>query len=450
MKVLKFGGTSVGSSERMKKVLEIVTQDRQPKLIVLSAMSGTTNKLKDLATLIKLNEKEIVQQHFQKLKTEYLTVARQLFKGTDKIHQGLDLIQIYFSRLACYTEFPFSEKNERRILALGELISTELFHLLCQAQGIKSELIPALDIVRLKKNNYPDIPFTRSKLHKILSGNTTAQLYITQGYICLNHEKEVDNLGRGGSDYTATIIGAAIDSEEVQIWTDIDGIHNNDPRWVDKTTPVGFLSYDTASMLAYFGAKILHPTCVIPAKKAGIPIRIKNTFQPDAVGTLIKGKGDAPASCVVSVKDDELLLTIHPSQELSNEEVISRIFAIFKKHHINIDMLGITQFSISVVFEAKAKSEAAIAELKKYGKIQVEPGYSIVNIMDATKAQDQVTLPQIFNSINQVPIKMINQKNGSCDYILLLISALYKEETLNALNQKILNQAVIEDSVTWE
>ncbi len=287
MKVMKFGGTSVGTPERMKNVASLVTASGEPTFVVLSAMSGTTNTLIEISDYLYKKNPEGANEVINQLERKYLGHVEELYSTEEYKTKTRQFLEEEFDYLRTFTKDLFTSFEEKSIVAQGEIISTNMVVNYLQECGVKAVLLSALDFMRTDKNAEPDPQYIKEKLRAVMADNEEQQIYITQGFICRNAYGEVDNLQRGGSDYTASLVGAALDAEEIQIWTDIDGMHNNDPRVVEKTEAVRQLNFEEAAELAYFGAKILHPTCVQPAKYAGIPVRLKNTMEPDAEGTII-------------------------------------------------------------------------------------------------------------------------------------------------------------------
>lgn len=430
MKVLKFGGTSVGSPMMMHRVLDIVRHNQEPQVLVLSAMAGTTNRLKSIAALMQTEDRAKALAEFQKLREDYVYDTLRLLRHRDVVKKAMQVINKFFHELTLLVDGPYSDEIEKQMSAYGELISTNLFHYLCEEKGVKSVLLPALDMMRIDAAGRPDYYFIREQLKQLVLNKKEAVIYITQGYICRNHLGEIDNLGRGGSDYSATIIGAMLQAEEIQIWTDIDGIHNNDPRFVEGTTSIPHITFEAAAKLAYFGAKILHPLCVIPAKDQNIPVRIKNTFKPDAFGTLISDLYKEEVRQLVSAKDNELLLTIHSNNKLSGQEFMMKIFEVIRKNHIEVDMISVAYESISIVVSADYCIAELVDVVKPYGWVTMEDDFTVVNVIGNNN------LDQVFQSVSGVPIRMTSQKEDACSYLLMLIKSADKVDVLKALASK--------------
>lgn len=345
MKVLKFGGTSVGSPERMKNLVQLITA-AEPKIVVLSAMSGTTNSLVEIAQALYAKDHQKAKHLIETLKQKYEAVLPQLYSKADSLLKAEGLIRNHFDYLHAFRLDMFTSNEEKAILAQGELLSTALVHYYLEEIGLSSVLLPALNFMRIDENDEPDLAYIESNIAKELNKEPLANIYITQGYICRNTFGEIDNLKRGGSDYTATLIGAAIRAEEIQIWTDIDGMHNNDPRVVEKTYPVTELSFDEAAELAYFGAKILHPTCVLPAQQRKIPVRLLNTMQPEARGTLISGKTSGERYTAVAAKDEITAIKIKSGRMLLAYGFLRSVFEVFERYKTPIDMITTSEVTV--------------------------------------------------------------------------------------------------------
>ncbi len=443
MEVLKFGGTSVGSCENMQHVLNIITNDHKRKVVVLSAMAGTTNKLKEIAKAIDIGNQDQAFASCQELKEEYFTVAEHLFEQAVFVQQAKEKLEAFFELIASFINQPFSLVEESILSAQGELISTELFHLLCQDKGISSVLLPALDYMKLNEEGCPDNAFIKAKLQPLIDGHRNTQFFITQGYICQNYLNEIDNLGRGGSDYTATIIGAILQAEEIQIWTDIDGVHNNDPRFVKPTVPVAQLSYEEASLLAYYGAKILHPTSVIPARERGIPLRVKNTFEPNANGTLIQDNCQQRVNYVVSAKAKERLIQVHSNNKLSCSSFLLKIFEICHRQQIELDMVSVAHQAVSLVINEKFNIDKLTQAFTPYGKVSVDLDYAIINVV-GNELNRTSAIDHIFHSLQSIPIKMVNQsKAHDCSHMQLLVDAKDQVDVLTILNMNVLKNRVL-------
>ena len=372
MKVYKFGGTSVGTAKRMAEVARIIGSDPAPKIVVLSAMAGTTNTLVEMCDLCYAEKAPKAREIAAGLRRKYLEVIEELYRKGDTKQQARDFVQGKFDALEGYLTDYFVIQDEKSVLSFGELLSTELFHMYLRENGVGSVLIPALSFMRTDRLGEPDMYYIAQNLQAKLEANPDTELFITQGYICLNAWGEVDNLRRGGSDYTATIIGAAIKASEVQIWTDIDGLHDNDPRVVENTAPVEMLSYTEAEELAYFGAKILHPLCVIPAHNAGVPVWLKNTLDPKAHGTLIcsdYGKGGVKA---IAAKDGIIAIKIQSGRMMMAYGFLRRIFEIFERYRTPIDMITTSEVAVSLTIDDDNYLSRIVSELREFGIVSVD------------------------------------------------------------------------------
>jgi len=433
MKILKFGGTSVGSAERMHALAELIN-DKSPKIIVLSAMSGTTNNLVEIAAALYSKENEKASSLIKALNTKYEAVIKQLYKTESGLDKGKGLLESHFSYLHSFTMDLFTINEERAILAQGELLSTALFHYYLEEINIDSTLLPALNFMRIDENEEPDMNYIETNIKQELEKHPSADLFITQGYICRNAFGEIDNLKRGGSDYTATIIGAAIQAEEIQIWTDIDGMHNNDPRVVDKTHPIAELSFDEAAELAYFGAKILHPTCILPAQNKNIPVRLLNTMQPQAKGTLISSRTTGDNIKAVAAKDDITAINIKSGRMLLAYGFLRAVFEIFERYKTPIDMITTSEVAISLTIDNTKNLEAIKNELEEFCKVEIETNLTIVCIVGSFTAEKQGYAFRIFDALKNIPIRMISY-GGSENNVSILVDSKLKKETLIALNK---------------
>lgn len=433
MKVLKFGGTSVGSAERMKALVSLI-DDGQPKIVVLSAMSGTTNNLVEIANALYAKENDKATILIANLESTYRSVIKNLYTSSKTLQKGEELILSHFEYLRSFTIDLFTINEERAILAQGELLSTALFHYYLQEINIESTLMPALNFMRIDENEEPDMKYIKENIKIELNKYPSKKLFITQGYICRNAFGEIDNLKRGGSDYTATIIGAAIKAEEIEIWTDIDGMHNNDPRIVENTFPISELSFDEAAELAYFGAKILHPTCILPAQMANIPVRLLNTMQPKAKGTLISYKSTADSIKAVAAKDGITAINIKSGRMLLAYGFLRAVFEIFERYKTPIDMITTSEVAVSLTIDTIKNMDAIVKELKEFCSVEIDTDLTIVCIVGSFSAEKQGYAMRIFNSLQNIPIRMISY-GGSEHNVSILVDTKLKKETLVALNK---------------
>jgi len=433
MRVLKFGGTSVGSAERMHALVNLIN-DSAPKIVVLSAMSGTTNSLVEIGNALYAKDNDKANQLIDALELKYNDVIKQLYKTEIASNKGKELIASHFNYLRAFTMDMFTVNEERAILAQGELLSTAMFHYYLEEIGINSILLPALNFMRIDDNEEPDMKYIEQNAKAELAKYPNTKLFITQGYICRNSFGEIDNLKRGGSDYTATIIGAAIQSDEIQIWTDIDGMHNNDPRIVDKTHPIAQLSFDEAAELAYFGAKILHPTCILPAQMRNIPVRLLNTMQPDAKGTVISSTTSGDNIKAVAAKDGITAINIKSGRMLLAYGFLRAVFEIFERYKTPIDMITTSEVAVSLTIDNTKNLEEIIKELKEFCTIDVESDLTIVCIVGSFKAEKQGYAFKIFDALKNIPIRMISY-GGSENNVSILVDSKLKKDTLVALNK---------------
>ncbi|MEP5338955.1 MAG: aspartate kinase [Algibacter sp.] len=431
MKVLKFGGTSVGSIENIQNVKNIIN-DGQKKVIVLSAMSGTTNTLVSVANNIAEKLVNEATETINKLHEKYFTVVDSLLQNETINTDVKDYITGVFNFLLECTYKDYSQALENEIVAQGELLSTYMFNGYLQQEGINSALLSALDFMRIDKAKEPNIEYIKSNLETVLDNTKDAQIYITQGFICLDDNDVVSNLQRGGSDYTATIIGAAILAEEVQIWTDIDGMHNNDPRYVENTRPISNLSFDEAAELAYFGAKILHPQTVTPVRADNIPVRLKNTMDPEAYGTLISSETPENGIKALAAKDGITAIKIKSGRMLQAHGFLRKVFEIFEVYETSIDMITTSEVAVSLTIDDDRNLDKIIEELEAFATIVVDTNQSIVCLVGHSIVNHSETY-KLFQILQDVKIRMISY-GGSNNNISLLVHANDKVKTLRKLN----------------
>lgn len=437
MKIMKFGGTSVGSPQRMNALVNLIN-DGDPKIVVLSAMSGTTNALVEISQALYSNENDKAGLLIDALEKVYSKVIEDLFQSDQAIQKGKELISNHFEYIRSFTRDLFTVNEERAILAQGELISTALFQFLLEEKEIPSVLLAALNFMRINENAEPDLAFITENLNHELNKFPYSNLFITQGYICRNDYGEIDNLKRGGSDYTATILGAAVKAVEIQIWTDIDGMHNNDPRVVNNTFPIAKLTFDEAAELAYFGAKILHPTCILPAKNQNIPVRLLNTMQPDAPGTIISSENQAEGFRAVAAKDGITAINIKSGRMLLAYGFLRAVFEVFERFRKPIDMITTSEVAVSVTIDNTDDLENILEELTGFGTVNVESNLSIVSIVGLFPAGKPGYAGSIFETLKNIPVRMISY-GGSENNISILVDTELKKKTLQALNKGLFN-----------
>ena len=436
MKVLKFGGTSVGTVQRMQEVTKLITADGEPKFVVLSAMSGTTNTLVEIADYLYKKNPEGANTVINNLEQKYLQHAQELYTTDEWRERTEKFLKEVFAYLRSMTKSLFTSFEEKVILAQGEIISTNMVNNYMQEQGINSILLSALDIVRTDKNAEPDFNYIRERTLAQLEANPNYSVYITQGFICRNAYGEIDNLLRGGSDYTACLLGAAIEAEEIQIWTDIDGMHNNDPRIVEGTEPVRQLYFEEAAELAYFGAKILHPTCIQPAKFAGVPVRLLNTMDPEAPGTIINNRMHRGTIKAVAAKSGITVIGIQSSRMLLASGFLRKVFEIFETYKTSIDMIATSEVGVSVTIDNTSSLNQIIDELKKYGTVTVDRDMCIVCVVGDLSSQNVGFETIATDALKQIPVRMISY-GGSSHNISFVVTEADKQRTLRALQQTL-------------
>jgi len=435
MIIYKFGGTSLANATRMKSVADLITRDDYQKIVVLSAASGTTDTLIKLSASSMEEGKDILSA----MEAQYLTYVNELLTNEDCKKAAFEFLEATFFALGEALLKPMP-RDEKWFVAYGEIMSTSLFSLLMVELGVNAAYLPALDFMRIREGE-PDMESIRSLLVKSLEQTGEKKIYVTQGYICRNEQGQVDNLRRGGSDYSATIIGAALLADEIQIWTDIDGVHNNDPRIVKKTSRIDELSYAEAAELAYFGAKILHPLCVRPARETGVPIRLLNTLNPEAEGTIIhrenlSEKGGVKA---VAAKDGIIAINIRSSHMLMAHGFLRKVFEVFEHHKTSVDMITTAEVAVSLTIDDATHLDKIVAELQDYGTITVDKGQTIICVVGAFRKEDAGIAVQVLNPLRNIPIRMISS-GGSESNISVLIDSHYKQQALEALNKDLFGQ----------
>lgn len=438
MKVMKFGGTSVGTAERIKNVTTLITKSDEPTFVVLSAMSGTTNSLVEISDYLYKKNPEGANEVINNLEKKYMQHVEEIYSTDIYKNKTREFLITEFDYLRSFTKDLFTSFEEKTIIAQGEIMSTNMVVNYLQEIGIKTVLLNALDFIRTDKNSEPDLAYIKERLNVLLEENAGCQIYITQGFICKNAYGEIDNLQRGGSDYTASLIGAAINSEEVQIWTDIDGMHNNDPRIVENTEAVRQLNFEEAAELAYFGAKILHPTCVQPAKYAGIPVRLKNTLEPDAEGTiidnvLIRGKIKA-----IAAKDNITAIKIKSSRMLLATGFLRKVFEIFESYQTPIDMIATSEVGVSMSIDNNSHLNEIVDELKKYGTVTVDTDMCIVCVVGDLDWSNVGFETLATDAMKNIPVRMISY-GGSNYNISFLIRESDKKRALQNLSNVLFN-----------
>lgn len=434
MLVVKFGGTSVGKPERMKKIGDLVLSMSGKKIVVLSALSGTTNALVKMGDFLLAKETQKAGHEIGELEKHYKQFVTELFSSPAYAAIGHEIVSRYFSLFRLLAAGRFDDRSYRELLAQGELISTELFYHHLQERKVDARLLPALHFMSIDENQEPELEKISERMKPLLEALGSVDIFITQGYICRNHMNEIDNLKRGGSDYTASLIGAAIRAEEIQIWTDIDGMHNNDPRIVKKTRPIAELTFDEASELAYFGAKILHPSTIVPAHKYGVPVRLKNTMDEKAPGTIISSKGSKGEFKAIAAKDGIIAINIKSSRMLLAYGFLRKVFEVFEKHKTSIDMISTSEVAVSLTIDDSRYLKDIITELERFGTIEIDNNQSIICIVGNGLSEKEGVLKKVFQSIGTVPIRMVSY-GGSHNNISILVATSEKDKALNLLNE---------------
>ncbi|MBR4238368.1 MAG: aspartate kinase [Prevotella sp.] len=440
MKVMKFGGTSVGSPERMKSVAQLITDSGESTFVVLSAMSGTTNALVEISDYLYKKNPEGANEIINNLEKKYMQHVEELYSTDEYKQKSIDFLHSEFDYLRSFTKDIFTSFEEKSIVAQGEIISTNMMTNYLQEIGVKAVLLSALDFMRTDKNAEPDPQYIKEKLSAIMNDNEGYQIYITQGFICRNAYGEVDNLQRGGSDYSASLIGAALPAEEIQIWTDIDGMHNNDPRVVDKTEAVRQLNFEEAAELAYFGAKILHPTCVQPAKYAGIPVRLKNTMDPQADGTIIDNVIVRGKIKAVAAKDNITAIKIKSSRMLLATGFLRKVFEIFESYQTPIDMIATSEVGVSMSIDKDDHLTDIVNELKKYGTVTVDTNMTIICVVGDLDWSNLGFETLATEAMKNIPVRMISY-GGSNYNISFLIKGSDKKRALQNLSDMLFNNS---------
>ena len=436
---MKFGGTSVGTPERMKNVSQLITESGEQTFVVLSAMSGTTNSLVEISDYLYKKNPEGANEVINNLEKKYMQHVEELFSTDEYKQKTCEFLQSEFKFLRSFTKDLFTSFEEKSIVAQGEIISTNMVVNYLQECGVKAILLNALDFMRTDKNAEPDPQYIKEKLQAIMNDNEGYQIYITQGFICRNAYGEIDNLQRGGSDYSASLIGAAINAEEIEIWTDIDGMHNNDPRYVDGTSPVDELHFEEAAELAYFGAKILHPTCVLPAKLNNIPVRLLNTMCPEAKGTLIhntNGNGEIKA---IAAKDNITAIKIKSGRMLLAYGFLRKVFEIFETYKTPIDMIATSEVGVSVTIDSEKNLDPILDDLKKFGTVTIDRDMVIICVVGDLEWHNTGIEALALEAIKDVPVRMISY-GGSNYNVSFLVKKEDKVRTLNLLSKHIFNK----------
>lgn len=434
MKVMKFGGTSVGKPERMHHIASLVTRQTEPVIVVLSALSGTTNALLEISVQIASGDRSAAKQSIDKLEAFYKDFVTQLVKKPEALAKAQSIIAEHFEFLNIILKISFSEALSKDILAQGELLSTKLFCVYLDDQDIDHKHLPALEFMTIDHYDEPQIGSIKIKLSQLIKQHNTSKIFVTQGYICRNARGEVDNLKRGGSDYSASLIAAAINASVCEIWTDIDGMHNNDPRIVKKTIPVEHMSFDEAAELAYFGAKILHPASIWPAQQYKIPVKLLNTMQPEAKGTTITEEAGSVGVKAVAAKDNITSIRIKSSRMLLAYGFLRKIFEVFEKYRTPIDMVTTSEVAVSLTIDNVAYLKSILKELEPFGTVEIDENQVIISVVGNEISQTADMVRKLFGSIVNIPVRMVSY-GGSPHNISLLVPAEYKMQILQQLNK---------------
>jgi aspartate kinase len=434
MKVLKFGGTSLATPQRMKNIATLVKDHDGVKWVVLSAVSGTTNKLQALCDSLFAGDRDKAALLVQNLYHEYLDYIDELISTEAGVDQARELLDDNFNLLRVLVNIPFVDPLMKVILAQGELISTRLFDLYLTQEKVEHKLVSALELMRIDENGEPDLEYIDSSVKQFSSDST--QLFVTQGYICTNPKGEIDNLKRGGSDYTASLLGEALNASEIQIWTDIDGMHNNDPREVDKTFPISELNFDEAAELAYFGAKILHPQSIFPAQRKSIPVRILNTMDPTAPGTVVKSKSGATGIKSIAVKDGIIAIKIKSGRMLMAYGFLRKVFEVFEKYQTSIDVITTSEVAVSLTVDNDERLSDILTDLQEFGIVTVDRDLSIISVVGSLISEQKGMARKVFDALEEVDVRMISF-GGSKNNISIVIDTDQKKKALAELNDQL-------------
>lgn len=435
---MKFGGTSVGRPERMVEISHLITQEDEPKIIVMSALSGTTNSLVEISDALSKSDRIGASEKIEKLKKHYEDFVAALYKSPEGKAAGAHILADHFEFLDVILKISYSESLNKDILAQGELLSTKIFSAYLNEIGVKHAWLPALEFMTIDAAGEPQVGSIRVKLAQVLRDHSDTRLFVTQGFICRNARGEVDNLKRGGSDYTASLIAAAVGASVCEIWTDIDGMHNNDPRIVQGTTPVRKLSFNEAAELAYFGAKILHPASIWPAQHYNFPVRLLNTMEPHAPGTVISSEASEGGVKAIAAKDAIIAVKIKSSRMLLAYGFLRKIFDVFEKYRTSIDMVTTSEVAVSLTIDSDTHLKEIVKELEMYGNITIDHGQTIICVVGNKIALAPNILIKIFDSLNDIPVRMVSF-GGSRDNVSILVPGEYKEQALRQLHSGVFN-----------
>ncbi|MDL2223534.1 aspartate kinase [Bacteroidales bacterium OttesenSCG-928-M11] len=436
MQVLKFGGSSIGSVSKMNSVVSLLN-DGKSRVVVFSAMAGMTSSLSEVADYLYKKNPDGANEIINHLEQSYCDILSELFLASSYKEEAQDLVRSSFDYIRSFTKDIFTLFEEKAILAQGEILSSSIMYFLMKDKGIKVSLLPALDFMRTDKNSEPDPIYIREKLTKLINEND-ADVYVTQGHICRNAYGEIDNFNKGGSDLSASLIGAALSAEEIQIWTDVEGMQNNDPRYVENTAPVEHLLFEEAAELAYFGVKILHPSCILPAKLNRIPVRLMNIYQPEFHGTLISNKMEKRTLKAVAAKDGIIAIKVKSTKMLLAHGFLRRVFEIFESYQTPIDMVTTSEVGVSVTIDQEKHLDDILNDLKKFGTVTVDYGMSLICVVGDLDWANVGFESKIINALNDIPVRMISY-GGSNYNISFLIKTEDKVRALQTLNNTLFN-----------
>lgn len=433
---MKFGGTSVGSADRIRKVATLAASYPGAKILVLSAMSGTTNSLLEISDYLAKKNTDTAHEKINLLEKKYHQIILDLLSEGQYREEATLLVKEHFSYIRSFTQDLFTANEVKCIVAQGELLSTALFSIYCKEQSVNAVLLPALNFMRIDREQEPDQFYIRENLKREIEKHPGTSFFITQGFICRNAFGEIDNLKRGGSDYSASLIGAAINAETIQIWTDIDGFHDNDPRYVENTHTIAELSFDEAAELAYFGAKILHPSTILPAKVAGIPVVIKNTMDPEAAGTTITDKATGTGIKAIAAKDGITAIRVKSGRMLLAYGFLRKVFEIFEIYKTPIDMITTSEISVSLSIDNTENLMRIIEDLKHYGTVEADYEQTIISAVGEGISGNLEAANKLLSALSEVPVRMISY-GGSPNNISILIPTSCKAKALNALSSHL-------------
>lgn len=434
MKVMKFGGTSVGRPERMKEIAKLITKEDEPKIIVMSALSGTTNALVTISDALHNGDRVTAKERIEQLERHYNNFITELFETGEGYERGKKILDEHFEFLHIILKISHSDALNKDILAQGELLSTKIFSAYLHEINIKHSWLPALDFMSIDASNEPQVGGIKVKLTQILKAHADDKLFVTQGFICRNSRGEVDNLKRGGSDYSASLIAAAIGASNCEIWTDIDGMHNNDPRIVENTTPVRKLSFEEAAELAYFGAKILHPASIWPAQYYGFPVKLLNTMDPEAHGTIIESEAESEGAKAIAAKDSIIAIKIKSTRMLLAYGFLRKVFEIFEKYKTSIDMVTTSEVAVSITIDNDTYLDDICKELQMYGRIHIDRDQSIISVVGNKISSTPNVLMNIFDSLSDIPVRMVSF-GGSQHNVSILVPGDFKDKALRQLHE---------------